>query len=124
MSACRGCGAPLGYVGRGRPRLWCHGCLREQEAARKRAYREANREKLAAQKRAYREANREKVAARNRAYYEANREKVAARQRAYRDSIRAGDRQAPSRWHCKDCGESLSRRTEDGLCGFCRQGIA
>ena len=43
-------------------------------AARKRAYREANREEIAAKRRAYREANREEIAAYQRAYREANRD--------------------------------------------------
>ena len=43
--------------------------VESKQAARKRAYREANREKVAAQKRAWYEANREKVAEYNRNYY-------------------------------------------------------
>ena len=119
MSACQGCGTALTYRGYGRPPLYCPSCNREKLAARQRAYYEANREKLAARKRAYREANREKLAARERAYREANREKVAARKRAYYEERQLGLKTVT----CTGCGERLARRTPDGLCGFCRQGI-
>lgn len=61
---------------------YCKECV----AARRRAYRAANREKIAAQSRAYYEANREKDNARSRAYHEANREKQNAQRRA-RDAL-------------------------------------
>ena len=57
---------------------------REKENARKRAYHEANREKILARKKAYTEANKEK----RKAYREANKEKIAAHQRAYREANR------------------------------------
>lgn len=55
-------------------------------AAKKKAYREANREKVAEYQKAYREANREKLAEYQKAYYEANREKInEKRRRKYRE---------------------------------------
>ena len=52
-------------------------------AARRKAYREANKDKVAAWRKAYREANKDKVAAWQKAWYEANKDKVAARQKAW-----------------------------------------
>ena len=71
-----------------------HEANREKDNARKRAYHEANREKILARKKAYseankekrkayREANKEKIDAYQRAYHEANREKILARNKAY-----------------------------------------
>lgn len=42
---------------------------KEKEAARRKAYLEANKEKISAQKKAYREANKEKIYAQNRERY-------------------------------------------------------
>ena len=55
----------------------------KQIAAKKKAYREANREEIAAKQKAYREANREEIAAKKKAYREANREKYNAYMRDY-----------------------------------------
>lgn len=59
-------------------------------------------------------------AAKKRAYYEANKAEIAAKQRAYREARKGGLKTVT----CNECDEHLARRTEDGLCGFCRQGIA
>ena len=42
--------------------------------------------KIAAKRKAYREANREEIAAYQKAYYEANREEIAAKRKAYREA--------------------------------------
>ena len=55
-------------------------------AARRKAYREANKDKVAAQQKAWYEANKDKVAARRKAYCKANKDKVAAQQKAYREA--------------------------------------
>ena len=49
-------------------------------AARRKAYREANKDKVAAQQKAWYEANKDRIAAQQKAYREANKDKVAARQ--------------------------------------------
>ena len=51
-------------------------------AARRKAYREANKDKVAARQKAWYEANKDKVAARQKAYREANKDKVAAQQKS------------------------------------------
>ena len=61
---------------------------KEKILAKEIAYRKANRENLAAKQRAYAQANKEKVVAKNKAWYEANREKVIASQKAYREANR------------------------------------
>ena len=53
-------------------------------AAKRKAYREANREEIAAYQKAYYEANREEIAAKRKAYREANREEIAAKSRKLR----------------------------------------
>ena len=55
---------------------------KDKVAARRKAYCKANKDKVAAQQKAYREANKDKVAARQKAWYEANKDKVAARQKS------------------------------------------
>lgn len=56
---------------------------KKKEAARKRAWAEANREKHLAQRKVWAESNREKVLAQKKAWREANREKIAAYSRAH-----------------------------------------
>jgi 5-methylcytosine-specific restriction endonuclease McrA len=65
----------------------CDPC-REAEAARNKAYREANREAISEQRKSYREANPEAEAARKKAHYEANREATAARIKDYYEANR------------------------------------
>ena len=57
---------------------------KDKVAARQKAYYAANKDKIAAWQKAWYEANKDKVAARQKAWYEANKDKVAARQKAYR----------------------------------------
>ena len=60
----------------------CKAC----DAAKGKAYRDANPEKEAARTKAYRDANPEKIAAKDKAYYEANSEKIAAYGKAWREA--------------------------------------
>ena len=60
----------------------CKAC----DAARCKAYRDANKEKKAASDRAWNEANKEKAAANKKAYWEANKEKAAASTKAWKDA--------------------------------------
>ena len=55
-------------------------------AAKRKAYREANRTEIAAKRKAYYEANRTEIAAKQKAYYEANRTEIAAKQKIVRDT--------------------------------------
>lgn len=55
---------------------------KEKQAARYKAWREANKEKLAAQRKAWGDANKEKLAACRKAWGDANKEKQAAQKRA------------------------------------------
>ena len=61
---------------------YCKAC----DAARCKAWREANKEKVAASYKAWREANKEKKAASEKAWQKANPEKVAASYKAWADA--------------------------------------
>ena len=139
MSTCKECGASFEQVRRqGRPFSLCRACRLDPELVKekrrayfqrpevkekRRAYRQ--RPEVKEKRRAYRQ--RPEVKAKQAAYYQ--RPEVKAKKAAYYQTNRAEIAQnklpppPPSKWNCVDCGEPLRRNTEDGLCGFCRQGI-
>ena len=57
---------------------------KEQRAARKKAYYEANRERLAANKKIYYQENKERLDAKNKEYHQKNKEQIAAWKKEYR----------------------------------------
>jgi len=61
---------------------------KEELAAQRKAYREANREKILKQRREYRQANKEKIHKADKIYREANKEKIAEYNKAYRENNR------------------------------------
>ena len=74
-SQCKACDAARGKAYRE--------ANREKEADRAKAYRDAHPEKVAAIQKAYRDAHPEKISAINRAWYEANKEKKGADNKAW-----------------------------------------
>jgi len=131
---CTECGSSFEQVrGRGRPVSLCRTCRfdRGRVKEKQRAYRQRpevkekqrayfQRPEVKEKKRAY--FQRPEVKEKKRAYRQ--RPEVKEKKRAYREEIREGARVAPSRWHCRECDEPLRAQTADGLCGFCRRGIA
>ena len=100
VDACRLCGTPFEQVRRrGRPRELCPSCSAPVAAAKR-------------------------AAEKQRAYYEANKDEIAEKQRADREANRADSKRGLKTITCTTCDERLAHRTPDGLCGFCRQGIA
>ena len=77
-SQCKACDAARGKAYRE--------ANREKEADRAKAYRDAHPEKVAAIQKAYRDAHPEKISAINRAWYEANKEKKDADNKAWREA--------------------------------------
>ena len=59
---------------------------KEERAAKKKVYQQANKEKIAAKKKVYYEANKESMRASQKAYKEANKESILDQQKVYRQA--------------------------------------
>lgn len=74
---------------------------KEDILAKQKAYKEANKEKIADANKRYREANKEKISATRRRYREANKELISMQRKAYREANKEKIAVSKKAWYNK-----------------------